>query len=198
MYPHEHFSLWTDKCNIDLLRVCYDKTEFDIMENQELRRKIIKTTYLCSWRYKHIRLAEKHQTKYVEIILIACNPMKYLMKGEFLMCTNCMVNKSRPYLRPEPVVRFLKSNPAGFYFTNTTHENAMRHIGFDVRLLYTGTNVRQLIANDRYHLLISNYSDEPQSDVRARTEHLNTIHPRYQIDSTLFDMIYINQYLILT
>jgi hypothetical protein len=191
MYPWRHFSLWTDPNNLPLLKMVYDKTESEMVKYPELIKKLIQTTYRCSWCLVCRPLTESMSTTYIEMTVIACNPMKYLLNDDLIMCKHCLENKTRPFTLPEPNYRFYRPSLFGLDSMDISRSCPLRrrNIGQTQLIISTGYNSKPKIEN--YFTLVSAYY-MGESDVKTRSKFMKDLHPRYQIDMCLFDILYIN------
>lgn len=198
MYPFEHFSLWTDPKNHHLLRFFYDKTETELGslacagEYTELRTQLFQTTYTCSWCMKERPISHK-RAPYLELLRIACNPMKYLVAGDLIMCYECALDDERPPIHPISINWFrVATRPrVSFVILKRALKNS-RLEWFNQVIVNNSANFHPNV--NGYYLMISNYTSDDSSvtdsDVKARARNIETLHPRYQVGSSLFDILY--------
>lgn len=194
MYPWRHFSLWTDPNNFHLLKLFYDKSEFEMKKYPEPRSQLFKTTFKCSWCSNLRPLVESHFSTYLEMAVIACNPMKYLLMDDLIMCGTCARDREREPTLPEPSNRFYRPRRSinGEYDIERRLP-VLRYgmpCGSEAQLIINNSDTGKL--KQGYYTLVSNYQSEIYTDIRTRIKFFDVLHPRYRIDSSLFDILYIN------
>lgn len=223
MYPYAFFSLWNPE-NAHTLRLFYGKTEKEIYACIDDYRKrhttgeegvptknrakdqtkdvttLLNTTFRCSCCAQDKKLVpdkyRRRYSSYLEMVIIACNPKKYLLPQDLIVCGDCIRMRAPFTPSPEPnyKLNLSKSRPFSIDLRKRPFQCCMgeghhsdNHAVINVSPYIVPPQIKG------YYFFISNYYGD-KTDAKARSEAIPRLHPRYQIDLSLFDMLYLRFY----
>jgi hypothetical protein len=175
----QYFKLWTDPRHADLLdRVRYVES-IELEHNPTFRREISNTEYFCGLcnMYKPIRFI------WNDLVMIACNPSKYIFDGEIIRCCDCISNRtiSSIFLHHELYLQCI--GPDKF---------EKRIINRPYTLSITKNGVIYNISRDYFICLSSFWGNLKENVPRLRSENPAEYCRVIDLDRTLFNILYTN------
>ena len=172
----EYFKLWTDLKHSDLLdRVRYLES-LDLEHIPMLRHEISQTEFYCGLCCTY----KKMINPWCDLILIACNPNKYIFEGEIVLCRNCLNN------HPD-ISLYLQNELCSVYNPLETPPYKM--------LIYTDQTITSNTTRCAIYNVSRNYSIllgtwfPYYSIIKLRSENPCEFRRRIDIDYCLFDLL---------